>query len=69
MRRTALSRKRSCSAVKGRFLFPEVPDSIVLGFGSVLGGADEVVIGAACCKDPICSERGDMAMPLLHRLS
>jgi hypothetical protein len=41
---------------------------MVLGFGSVLGGADEVVIGATCCKEATCSERGDKAMALLHRL-
>ena len=79
VQRTAASRKRSCSAVRGRFLFPEVPVLMVSGFGSVLGGADEVVIcatccrqvigGTCCCREAMCSEQGDMGMALLHRLS
>ena len=60
--------KRSCSAVRGRFLFPEVPVSTVLGFASVLGGADEVVICDTRCSEATCSEQGDLGMALLHRL-
>lgn len=44
--RTALSRKRCCSAVKGRLRLPCVEDWIACGLASVLGGAAEVVMTA-----------------------
>lgn len=54
-RHTALSRKCSCSSVKARRRFPLVPCSMVLGLGSVLGGAEDVVMVAICCKGLVCN--------------
>lgn len=41
---------------------------MVCGLGSVLGGADEVVMHAVWRRGALCSERGERANPLLHRL-
>lgn len=65
-RHTALSRNCSCSSVKARRRFPLVPCSMVLGLGSVLGDAENVVMVAICCRVLVCNG-GDLKFRV-HRM-
>jgi len=64
--RTALSRNRCCSAVKGRLRLPCVDVSTAFGLASVLGGADEEVMVARITFEgdkesrPLVARRGSL---------